>query len=102
LFHNVNIFNTNSSFRFEWKNIKNLDNFFTYWTLKESFIKTSGLGLKQNLLEIEFQFENENYFIKREENLKFKTIKLNDQHMLSLCFNKKEENVEILQEFIKN
>jgi hypothetical protein len=58
--------------------------------------------LKQNLLEIEFQFENENYFIKREENLKFKTIKLNDQHMLSLCFNKKEENVEILQEFIKN
>jgi hypothetical protein len=59
--------------------------------------------LKQNLLEIEFHFENENYFIKREEeNLKFKTIKLNDQHMLSLCYNKKEENVEIFQEFIKN
>eukprot|EP01080_Neovahlkampfia_damariscottae_P001695 gene1695-464_t len=30
----------------EWQEIKKLDDFFTYWTLKESFIKTSGLGIR--------------------------------------------------------
>jgi 4'-phosphopantetheinyl transferase len=31
-----------------------LDTFFTYWTMKEAFIKAHGVGLKRSLLEIDF------------------------------------------------
>ena len=88
-------------FREEWKNIRTLEDFFTYWTLKESVIKTSGLGLKQNLQEIQFEKKNFEFHIEKEKNLQFKTMKIDENHILSLTFSIKEsKNFEMKEEFI--
>nr|WP_241415114.1 4'-phosphopantetheinyl transferase superfamily protein [Clostridium beijerinckii] len=65
------------------------------WTLKESYVKYIGQGLRTPFNSFFFKFKDENvklYIDKKEENnLKFFTDKLDELHYLSLCVNKQDE-----------
>lgn len=83
--------------------------FYKLWTLKESYMKAIGLGLRKGMDTFEFHlegdkeilFENDTY----NRDFSFYSMILDEQYMMSLCYNSSEKvrkmkllNEEILEE----
>lgn len=63
---------------------KNPYEFFRFWTLKESFVKTTGEGLRRPLTEIQFQFLDEK-ILSNQEKYKFNTYCILNDFVLAYC-----------------
>ncbi|MCX8129420.1 MAG: 4'-phosphopantetheinyl transferase superfamily protein [Clostridia bacterium] len=74
---------------------KKVSEFFRLWTLKESYIKAIGKGMKIPLNSFEFDLESGKSFIKENRNKKylFYTRSLDD-YFLSVCFMEKDINYD--------
>jgi 4'-phosphopantetheinyl transferase len=69
----------------ECEYIKNIDNFFRVWALKESFIKFIGKGLSQPLNSFSIEgLDDEPYVIYNGEKYAFIENKIND-YVISIC-----------------
>lgn len=73
---------------------KQVDLFFKIWTLKESFVKYSGLGLGYPFEHFSFSFCNQNIQLVQENmvnaNLSFISKKLDEKHWYALCMQQDE------------
>lgn len=72
----------------EVKNLNNKDDFWVYWTLKESFIKYQGIYLNENINKISFNILDKDnikcYYNGTEQKLFFKVLNIND-YIISIC-----------------
>ena len=63
--------------------------FFSFWTLKESYLKCKGSGFSKNPLDIEFLI-TDNSISCNDENVSLIQDMFFENYILSLCFEKKE------------
>ena len=63
---------------------KNPYDFFRFWTLKESFVKTTGEGIRRPLTEIEFQFD-EQKVLSNQDNFNFYNCCILNDFVLAYC-----------------
>ena len=63
--------------------------FFSFWTLKESYLKCKGSGFSKNPLDIEFLITDNNISC-NDENVSLIQDMFFENYILSLCFEKKE------------
>ncbi|MEI5992045.1 hypothetical protein A5881_003601 [Enterococcus termitis] len=79
------------------KSKNSIDNFFSLWTLKESYVKKIGKGLSKNLNSFCIYLEDPIVVVdnnEKKENEKFILRKLNDSHKFAICSRKCSEIVE--------
>lgn len=77
---------------------KNPYDFFRFWTLKESFVKTTGEGLRRPLTEIEFQLEEEKV-LSNQENFHFYSCCILQNFVLAYCEDGPMTETPILYEY---
>lgn len=87
---------------YEYKQISSYDlsiqaaMFYKYWTLKESFVKNTGLGMKKSFLDFEFVFDNLKIKLimdgKEHTDYHFEEYKIDERHQVAICT--KENDIE--------
>jgi len=85
-----------------------LDNFFQFWTLKESFIKADGAGMSYPLLDFYFEIKNEIKINFKNSNSQIKwyfdIFNIDPEYKMALCVDsdnmeKKIEQIENLNKY---